>query len=444
MSMIKRFTIIAVAFIIAFSNLTASAASTISSCSQGAKIFYINGVNKPIESQVAFDSSILSKEMRKKSISGFKTVWYLYNPSDSLIFDVFFELADQMSAQRNAGVADLLVQVGLAAWGSVSTLTIDEQTQIRAKVASTISQYSFSRSFTIHGKTFTTAGLVSQFKEIVAEELRNGTKVVLVPHSQGNMFANDVHTAIVADLPVNQSQGLAVANIANPAAKAATGLYVTVNQDRIILAARALAIANLARQPMTANTDAAGATDIDITGHGFIEVYLNYSLPVGTSDANSVAVKVLATIQQAINYAQDPVKDTNDGPITATMTWADYGDVDLHITEPSGAHVYYSEQIGAMGDLDMDNRYGFGPEHYYTSCLKELTTGDYIFGANYYDGILAQTATISIKTASGTQTTSVILPTPLGSYGDNNYVKLFNVNVTKNTDGTYKFVTTKL
>ncbi len=58
------------------------------------------------------------------------------------------------------------------------------------------------------------------------------------------------------------------------------------------------------------------------------------------------------------------------GALTVTMSWGeDSSDVDLHVLEPYGRHIYYSNKgYDTNGPyLDFDNTYGYGPEHYYAT-----------------------------------------------------------------------------
>lgn len=66
-----------------------------------------------------------------------------------------------------------------------------------------------------------------------------------------------------------------------------------------------------------------------------------------------------------------------------TLSWSnDLADVDLHVTEPSGQTVFYSNRHGQTGSwLPFDNTSGFGPEEY---LLKKSTKGLYKVKANFY------------------------------------------------------------
>lgn len=58
------------------------------------------------------------------------------------------------------------------------------------------------------------------------------------------------------------------------------------------------------------------------------------------------------------------------GALTVTLSWGeDNSDVDLHVLEPYGRHIYYSNtgRYSAGPYLDFDNTHGYGPEHYYAT-----------------------------------------------------------------------------
>jgi hypothetical protein len=69
--------------------------------------------------------------------------------------------------------------------------------------------------------------------------------------------------------------------------------------------------------------------------------------------------------------------------IRATVSWSNnMTDVDLHVIEPSGDTVYYSNRNSDIGGLlPYDNTSGFGPEVY---LLKDAVSGTYTVEAQYY------------------------------------------------------------
>ena len=93
-------------------------------------------------------------------------------------------------------------------------------------------------------------------------------------------------------------------------------------------------------------------------------------------------VVILATDTDTFSNWAGFLRDTirsyaNPASMTVTLTWdQDNSDVDLHVQEPTingtaGRHIYYLNK-GATFDyknpyLDLDNTYGYGPEHYYAT-----------------------------------------------------------------------------
>ena len=51
------------------------------------------------------------------------------------------------------------------------------------------------------------------------------------------------------------------------------------------------------------------------------------------------------------------------GDLQVTLTWNTTVDMDLHVIEPNGAHVYYASRNGVTARLDVDDTNGFGPEN---------------------------------------------------------------------------------
>jgi hypothetical protein len=93
------------------------------------------------------------------------------------------------------------------------------------------------------------------------------------------------------------------------------------------------------------------------------------------------------------------------GEFTATLTWDTLTDIDLHVNEPSGFHIFYRPPArrGPTALLDADNTIGFGPENIYTD--RPTAPGVYEVYVVPYAGIAANwptTARITIRTNVGT------------------------------------------
>ncbi len=103
-------------------------------------------------------------------------------------------------------------------------------------------------------------------------------------------------------------------------------------------------------------------------------------------------------IISAMTTTVQPPQQLGNGPITITLTWDTLSDMDLHVYQPDNTHVYYRAKNGSNGFLDLDNRSGFGPEHYYTNC--NLSTGNYIVYVNLFYGNLPTKITLTIMAGS--------------------------------------------
>lgn len=110
-------------------------------------------------------------------------------------------------------------------------------------------------------------------------------------------------------------------------------------------------------------------------------------------------VVILATDENTFSnwagFLRDTIKCTaSPSSFTVTLTWdqAD-SDVDLHVLEPgnNNRHIYYNDAGNTLNNpyLDLDNRQGYGPEHYFAtegSVLPGSTNlyGTYQIRVQYY------------------------------------------------------------
>lgn len=63
------------------------------------------------------------------------------------------------------------------------------------------------------------------------------------------------------------------------------------------------------------------------------------------------------------------------------IKWDKNDDIDLYLRDPDGALIYYSDKVSDLGELDIDDIPGTGPENI---TLKRLVPGDYKVYANFY------------------------------------------------------------
>lgn len=250
-----------------------------------------------------------------------------------------------------------------------------------------------------------------------------GKKLLLVAHSQGNLFANAAYNYVKTKVP---AESVKVVHIAS-ASPLLNGNHVLADLDLVINGLRPFgsvasvtdSIPGYLLRPPSINGDT------DILGHGLLEIYINQSLNISQS--------VRGYIDDALNTLVAPPIQSSSGFFSATLTWNGSGDVDLHNYEPSGFHVYYGRAQGNSGYLDVDNVTANGPEHYYASCNSNvLQPGSYQIAVANYSRADGRIATVQITSfldgVLGTK--SVTLG---GATGSRPSATLFNVLVTQDS-----------
>ncbi|MEJ2308006.1 MAG: hypothetical protein P8Z78_01665 [Gammaproteobacteria bacterium] len=250
--------------------------------------------------------------------------------------------------------------------------------------------------------------------------LSEGNKVVLVAHSQGNLFAN------IAYLGINSLyiDGFGIVSVGNPDNYVAGGgSYTTLEEDIII---------GSVPDSLSANLDNfLGINLRDLSGHAFADSYM--------ASGYQAENKILRDTVNTIENLTFPDTVLGSGIITATLTWGRNMDLDLHIFEPNGTHVYYANLQGIAGYLDRDGIGGYGPEHYYVSC-DTIETGAYSFGINYYYGYSAETGTLTLKAGDQILSRQQTFSHPLGSSGNSNPYIMYELEVTGTPQEGYEFI----
>jgi hypothetical protein len=258
-----------------------------------------------------------------------------------------------------------------------------------------------------------TRAIVDAHTTTVRGQIASGRKPLIVSHSQGNLFANPVAQNVRA---VAGSSSVGVVHVATPALLT-SGPWVTINTDLVIapfFSTGAAPPANVVMTPLLAGSN-----------HGFGDAYLRPGEQARTA--------VLGSISSVADDVVLPGGTGGDGLFAVTLTWDGPGDVDLHVYEPDGQHVYYGATLGGLGYLDVDNTSGYGPEHYYASCSTAAVGGSFLVGVANYSGATGRVATLQLSSASFIgDPLSVTLGSPTGSAPG---YYLFRVGVTQTADG---------
>lgn len=259
----------------------------------------------------------------------------------------------------------------------------------------------------------------------IRAKIIEGQKVLLVPHSQGNLYANAAYNVLTTGDNAIPTSAIKIMGIASPAAYVAGGGdYVTSENDLVISGLRELGLNVLAANLVISRT-----TD-NILGHSMTEIYLNSSY--------EGRAKILQKIYASMDSLYLPGIAAGQGPISVALTWGSQPDVDLHVFEPDGAHVSYLDKQGGVGYLDVDDTASFGPEHYYTDCVN-LQTGTYTVGVNYFYGNAPEIASVTISTPVSIVTRTLDLAYSNGSSGNSSPAQVGKIKITRTSSGRYSY-----
>ena len=259
-----------------------------------------------------------------------------------------------------------------------------------------------------------------------------GKKVAVVAHSQGNFFANAAYELLHSGTNVIPSKSFGIVSVANPASfVGGDGPYTTLIED-VVVQAIALATPVGALGPLAPNATKRGSSAAtgDWSGHNFLLEYM-------AAGSNTIG-PITQNVTGMVSSLEQPPQSVQDGIITATLTWGAQPDVDLHVFEPSGAHVFYGNFQGVSGYLDLDDTTGYGPEHYYVACTA-LSTGTYSVGVNYFSGFDSETARLQITAGTIVRNYSIPLAVVLGESGDASPTPVATVTVTGDASRGFQF-----
>lgn len=270
----------------------------------------------------------------------------------------------------------------------------------------------------------------SQHVNFYESDLIAGKRVIIMPHSQGNLFTNSAVASVKARQP-ERADSIDYFGVANPAATTVDGAqYVTADDDRVIDGLRLIENvlpSNLDNDPSIL-PGFLGGDFRSISNHLIIEDYFDTRLA-----SRDIIDTNLTRLAQDTPF---PTQIAGTGAIRASLSWGEQPDVDLHAYEPNGSHVYYRNLTGEDGTLDVDDTNGQGPENYVVACTN-VNTGTYQIGVNYYSGNAPETARVAIFLGDGRTITprELLLNVAEGSSGNDNPTIMFEVTVTDDGNG---------
>lgn len=247
--------------------------------------------------------------------------------------------------------------------------------------------------------------------------LLQGTRVLLVAHSQGNFYANEAYEALTSTGSPVDPDTIGLVAVATPASTVAGGgEHLNSRDDRVL---------DLIVGELEGNAENTASSREDFWKHAFEEVYL---------DGNVTGPRLTDMVLRALGRLSYPDAEASTGAITVTLGWDEAPDVDLHVFEPNGEHVFYQNMRGQSGFLDVDDVNQYGPEHYYVSC-ETLEAGDYAIGVNYYTGTRPTEAWIQVQAGPSLYYSTLTLESARGSAGNASPVPAATLRVSGSADG---------
>lgn len=390
-------------------------------CSSGYSVFFLNGIRTE-ETDAHINATIVQSILGESYNGEPVTVAASYNPIDGYqgagdLIEVF--------AQKLAEDPSLSWQLFFR-WVSGEFISTSLLVALEDYFGTTGAQEIAQAAASLSSPQAYTDPVVTGHAGTYKSALLAGKRVMVVAHSQGNLYANAIFGSIQNDNSnAYDLNAFGIAAVATPANFVATGDdHVTSDTDHVIDAVRIFAPATLQGN----DNSVPFTTSADRLGHGFNEIYTSNQFSIRSHTQNVMQTTMARIANVTPTFAS--------GPITATLTWSSPGDVDLHTYEPS-SHVYYGASTGLVGYLDRDDTTGKGPEHYYASCAN-FQPGSYTFGVNYYSGSGAKQASVKLSVLGvDYPERSVTLTTPRYSSGDNSPVILYRVLIQDDGSGGY-------
>lgn len=421
----KRKVILLVAVCILSGSVSAQQAES-SYCTTGYTVFYGNGIMDDVTERdlsVRRVRSMLGSEFAGEPISKYAMS---INPSDGLLGDLLESFAQKLAEDRS-----LSWQLFFR-WVSGEFVSSSVENILMDYFGFDGPNRIYQAAARLGGQTGYTDPTVVQHVSNYESELLAGKRVMVVSHSQGNLYSNAAYARLqrLGRTEYNL-HAFGIAAIATPATNVATGDdYVTSDTDLVMDAVRNIVSpATLPANDFSVPSFASG--DPYRLGHSFNGVYTSQSYIGIRVHSLNVMRSTLARLS-SVTPSQ-----AASGPLTATLTWNINGDVDLHTYEPA-AHVYYAAPTGYVGYLDRDDTVTTGPEHYYTSC-ENFAAGTYRFGVNYYSGSGPRTASIQLSVLGvNYPARSIVLTSPEGYSGNNSPSILFQVDVVSDDNGGFR------
>ncbi|NHZ86901.1 MAG: hypothetical protein GWP19_13670, partial [Planctomycetia bacterium] len=191
-------------------------------------IYYINGVMNFLQSSANKSKNELEK-MVKTEFSGEKIYVYLSYNHDELLIGDFIEAFLQIEKEKK--ILKNTYNISGINWGNLFKY-------LRGDIDAPLEILDLHTKFVLE-HTILDKDLQKMMKQY-CESLYDGHKVVIVAHSQGNLYANKVHSTKCSNgKTLSSYNNFAVVHIATPSSNI-FGNYTTLSNDKVINAVRKL------------------------------------------------------------------------------------------------------------------------------------------------------------------------------------------------------------
>lgn len=274
--------------------------------------------------------------------------------------------------------------------------------------------------------------LVEKLRDLVVADVLSGKKVLLVAHSQGNLYVeaalSQIRSLPAPDGGQRPAESVAAIAVASPITYSSEVRSAFQNRLRVVQVlydiiqavpgAPAATVENEYSRRVSSNLQIARVTSALIhlllrDGRARAVATVLAYIPVFYASYGAhrfdysyigdvIARRHLASeMQYADRYVNNGRAVLGQGFFQITLTWNIAGDIDLHLLEPLGTHVYWRNRRGQIGELDRDDIYGTGPENYFVCSPGRLHPGTYAVKLNNFSGVTGTQTTVLIR--AGTQ-----------------------------------------
>ena len=377
----------------------------------GVDVIFVNGIsNSPtdaVNSMVTLKRKVIDSLV--PSTSEKIQVMNIYNPTSGLMIDSQ-ELRDQAQAEEEAAeftrdyIKDIQSKrqnLGAATIARLEKVIFSEHLRyiVTRDFLHSKKWYEIKQDGSIQDVNGSTDSenigpTILKIVSAIEERILSGRRVIVVAHSQGNFFVEAAYSILKNKLSQEQLSGLQFVGVAVVSATTPNNKWITVSQDHTVYwgqGENAFTSGNIYAYPLGTYNSPKGNFDAvsyypskeenpqpsslniykwDLLAHNFIKIYLNENIVLDNDHSVSTLNYMRELVKSALldTTASTPVISLS--PISATLSWINTGnsDMDLHVIEwldGNVQHVYYSNKMGVLGYLDLDDTNGPGPEHYY-------------------------------------------------------------------------------